>query len=382
MDETHLNQPHSKAEKRTEYSQRKEKCMVDETYLKEPHSNENWTENLQRMEKSMVDAIQKIQLSHEKDIGSLITIVNQNRDDCVKKLDQLELSQKKGLAEMIKIVSQNKGDCPTQIQQCLAGIEEIKTNCNSLQKFKIDATAALEGIERQLKSPQSYSEVVKRSNREENLPISCAATTGPNVLLIGTSNIKGIKEDKLTPAATTTKIIKYTIDETIEYIQTCELCPDVVIFHSLTNDLTKMDPQACVDALAELIKIVKDKWINTTTIISLATPRLDNLGYHTNGQITNALIKQRITEVSYCDHSNMLKDGNPTPDYLSDDKYHLSKKGTSILAANIKKAIHTSLNIPMINRGRSRSRSRINSTRGRGRGYHYNSEHVYRTRDS
>lgn len=382
VDETHLNQPHSKAEKRTEYSQRKEKCMVDETYLKEPHSNENWTENLQRMEKSMVDAIQKIQLSHEKDIGSLITIVNQNRDDCVKKLDQLELSQKKGLAEMIKIVSQNKGDCPTQIQQCLAGIEEIKTNCNSLQKFKIDATAALEGIERQLKSPQSYSEVVKRSNREENLPISCAATTGPNVLLIGTSNIKGIKEDKLTPAATTTKIIKYTIDETIEYIQTCELCPDVVIFHSLTNDLTKMDPQACVDALAELIKIVKDKWINTTTIISLATPRLDNLGYHTNGQITNALIKQRITEVSYCDHSNMLKDGNPTPDYLSDDKYHLSKKGTSILAANIKKAIHTSLNIPMINRGRSRSRSRINSTRGRGRGYHYNSEHVYRTRDS
>lgn len=289
VDETHLNQPHSKAEKRTEYSQRKEKCMVDETYLKEPHSNENWTENLQRMEKSMVDAIQKIQLSHEKDIGSLITIVNQNRDDCVKKLDQLELSQKKGLAEMIKIVSQNKGDCPTQIQQCLAGIEEIKTNCNSLQKFKIDATAALEGIERQLKSPQSYSEVVKRSNREENLPISCAATTGPNVLLIGTSNIKGIKEDKLTPAATTTKIIKYTIDETIEYIQTCELCPDVVIFHSLTNDLTKMDPQACVDALAELIKIVKDKWINTTTIISLATPRLDNLGYHTNGQITNAL---------------------------------------------------------------------------------------------
>lgn len=152
-------------------------------------------------------------------------------------------------------------------------------------------TASVKGIEK-----QSYSEVVKRPNREEHhdLPLPSASTGGPNVLLIGTSNIKGIKEDKLTSAATTTKIIKYTINETIEFVQTCELCPDVVVLHSLTNDLTKMEPQAFVDALEELIKTVKDKWVNNTTVISLATPRLDNLVYHTNGQITNALIKQRI----------------------------------------------------------------------------------------
>lgn len=158
-------------------------------------------------------------------------------------------------------------------------------------------TASVKGIEKQLYKTQSYSEVVKRPNREEHhdLPMPSASTGGPNVLLIGTSNIKGInlKEDKLTSAATTTKIIKYTINETIEFVQTCELCPDVVL-HSLTNDLTKMEPQAFVDALEELIKTVKDKWVNNTTVISLDTPRLDNLVYHTNGQITNALIKQRI----------------------------------------------------------------------------------------
>lgn len=150
-------------------------------------------------------------------------------------------------------------------------------------------TASVKGIEKQLYKTQSYSEVLKRPNREEHhdLPMPSASTGGPNVLLIGTSNIKGIKEDKLTS-------IKYTINETIEFVQTCELCPDVVVLHSLTNDLTKMEPQAFVDALEELIKTVKDKWVNNTTVISLDTPRLDNLVYHTNGQITNALIKQRI----------------------------------------------------------------------------------------
>lgn len=64
-----------------------------------------------------------------------------------------------------------------------------------------------------------------------------------------------------------------------------------------------MEPHACVDALDELIKTVKDKWVNTTTVISLTTLRLDILVYCTNGQIINALFKQRMTGVSYCDHS-------------------------------------------------------------------------------
>lgn len=64
-----------------------------------------------------------------------------------------------------------------------------------------------------------------------------------------------------------------------------------------------MEPHACVDALDELIKTVKDKWVNTTTVISLTTLRLDILEHCTNGQIINALFKQRMTGVSYFDHS-------------------------------------------------------------------------------
>ncbi|CAG2230166.1 unnamed protein product [Mytilus edulis] len=65
----------------------------------------------------------------------------------------------------------------------------------------------------------------------------------------------------------------------------------------------------------------------------------------------------------------MLSGGNTMMTLLSDDKYHLNDKGTSILANNLKHAIHSTLNIT-IQRNRSRSRSRNTNSRqvGRGRG--------------
>lgn len=86
-----------------------------------------------------------------------------------------------------------------QFQQCLALLEEIKAKCISLKKFKIDANAALEKTEKQLKIPQSYSEAVERLNREDHLPILAQPLQGQ--VSYWTSNIKGFKEDKLTSAA-------------------------------------------------------------------------------------------------------------------------------------------------------------------------------------
>lgn len=59
---------------------------------------------------------------------------------------------------------------------------------------------------------------MKRLNREENLLIFCVVIIGFNVLLIGILNIKGIKEDKFILVVIIIKIIKYIIDEIIEYI--------------------------------------------------------------------------------------------------------------------------------------------------------------------
>lgn len=101
-----------------------------------------------------------------------------------------------------------------------------------------------------------------------------AATAGPSVLhvLTGTSEIKGIEEDKLISTAATTKIINYTIYETIDFIQTCELCQDFEIFYSLTNDLTRMEPEAVSMQKKEMIITVKGKLVNTSTVIHVYLP--------------------------------------------------------------------------------------------------------------
>jgi hypothetical protein len=56
----------------------------------------------------------------------------------------------------------------------------------------------------------------------------------PSVLLIGTSNIEGIKADKLTTVANVQKTIQYRMKDTSTYLQTVVIQPTVLVLHSLT----------------------------------------------------------------------------------------------------------------------------------------------------
>jgi hypothetical protein len=208
---------------------------------------------------------------------------------------------------------------------------------------------------------------------QENASHTCEAKSDtrkakPQVLLLGTSNVIGIRQDKLTTAADVTKVVRYTIKDTIEYIRSCSMSPDLIACHSLTNDLTKLPPDSCVQHVETLVSVIYKKWDSIKIIISLCTPRLDNINYQTNGEIINALIKQKTAtsvDILICDHSNKLVNGFPSPEFLDDKLFHLSGKGISCLAENLKKSIHAALNIPLPQRDRSRSRIR---GRGRGRG--------------
>lgn len=149
--------------------------------------------------------------------------------------------------------------------------------------------------------------------------------------------------------------------------------PDVVILHILTNDLKTQEPEECRNNLEQLVHCVGQKWPGAKCLVSLATPRADDLQYHTKATIINALIKQKLSGVPnlfLVDHSNMIYNGNANSRLLKNDNYHLNEKDISLLANNIKRGIHNALNIPLL-RSRSRPRGRNgnqhNSQRGRGR---------------
>ena len=238
-------------------------------------------------------------------------------------------------------------------------VKDLTAQVSSLQEENLSLKAQIANM---------YDEQTFKANRHVAEAEKPENTTGSNfAILIGTSNITRVDEKRLTHAIEIKKIISYTVNDAKQKISSLTTKPNIIILHILTNDIQSKDPKTCVSEMQLLVEDVIQKWPEITIIISLTTPRNDGVIHHTNGQIVNAMLRQTYNQhgkVYLVDHSNMCHDGLPISDCLSDDGYHLSDKGVTQLAGNIRRAIHSVLGIPLPNR-RDRSRSR---GRGRGRG--------------
>jgi hypothetical protein len=168
---------------------------------------------------------------------------------------------------------------------CLKKLEQVQEMCTTTK-------SSCEKLPNQRNNPHSYAEAFSIPSSKEQWQVEhdVRRKSRPKALLIGTSNVKRILVDKLTPVANIEKVIRYTLKETTDYILSCNEQPNIVVLHSLTNDLTKMEPLVCVKNLETLVEAVKHKWENAAMIISMTTPRADDILHQTNGQIINALI--------------------------------------------------------------------------------------------
>lgn len=175
--------------------------------------------------------------------------------------------------------------------------------------------------------------------------------TIPKVLLIGTSNTKGIDEKRLSAKFATEKCIAYTFKQTLEKLDSVQSDHyNAIVLHCLTNEIEKESPDTCVSKLDEIVKKCCDFWPNIKVIVSLATPRLDNLNVKV--ELTNALVKnkfQNVGNISICDNSNLSHRGTPQQKFLDHqrDNYHLNNSGVAQLSANMKSTICDALRIPM-----------------------------------
>lgn len=321
----------------------------------------------------------KAQLQHER--GNILLVKSQYEDTLKHQREMLNETRNelKNLVTSTNsetaFVSNRLGEKNQEIQQLLDSERALKTTLDKAQDEILNLKSQLSDS---FDNATHVTGISSASGKlcQKNEQTKYDQPPKPVALLIGTSNISGINEEKLTPDVEVVKHISYTLQECRDYILSCNphTPPDVVVLHSLTNDLKTKSHQDCVEDLTRIITIINRKWKNTICIISLATPRRDNLKYHTNGQIVNALLKQQFsdedhtTSVCLLDHHNLYFEGQPNSDLLKPDGYHLNEKGVSLLAMNIKKTVHHILNIPLpIRRQRSRSRNRIGRGIGRGR---------------
>jgi chromosome segregation ATPase len=100
-----------------------------------------------------------------------------------------------------------------ELQHMGRKLEEKNTELEKLTERVADLSAKLSRYEDeilQLKlQPGNPVQSEERLNQQQGKP---------NVLLIGTSNIKNIKEDKLSGGIHTMKIVKTTLDDTMKFI--------------------------------------------------------------------------------------------------------------------------------------------------------------------
>ncbi|XP_062579117.1 interaptin-like [Saccostrea cucullata] len=291
--------------------------------------------------------------------------------------------------------------CSSLQQQNDTFSEKMKRYTEDLQKttnIMADRSAQIDTLETKIASMKTEldkkdEEIVSlklHNCRDDNSGDFQTKTTRqnqvkPHVTLIGTSNIKGINPDKLSSQYSVNKITAYTLEDTVKEIRNLTEAPDLITLHSLTNDLRNKTPNACVEEMSEICKLIHDKMPVTKIVISLPTPRKDSDEYNTRGQIVTALLKQKLKDdslVIFCDNSNMAYKGEVILRYVdAKDGYHLSHQGTAVLASNIRSSVDTALNLSrrdMQYKGRGYYNKPYYGNKGRGgdrwRGHDFRSQ--------
>ena len=142
----------------------------------------------------------------------------------------------------------------------------------------------------------------------------------------------------------------YTLEETATAVSNIVENPDVIIFHSLSNDVKTKTNEECVQEFTEIIENVEQRFKDTKVIISLSMPRADDDAVNNKAQILGLLVKEKFREnqkITMYDNSNLSYKGKPINRFFnSEDKVHLTVNGTSMFAANIHDSIDSVLGLP------------------------------------
>ncbi|XP_041452810.1 uncharacterized protein LOC121405885 [Lytechinus variegatus] len=170
------------------------------------------------------------------------------------------------------------------------------------------------------------------------------------VVIVGNSQISGIDPDKFSQNVKLHKVIKYTMDDVESWLKSSEAKQtlsdaETVIIHELTNDVKRSSALDCACKMNNLIGLIKVSFKSIKIVISLGTPRDDNQLYQQRVDMANsmlmadALYDRRVKTVH---HRNLLYRGTINTNLYSDDRYHLSKNGTRVIAGNLRWAIERS----------------------------------------
>ena len=135
---------------------------------------------------------------------------------------------------------------------------------------------------------------------------------------------------------TTNKVLSYTLEEVSNFVTCLEYEPKALVVHSGTNNIKQGDSvSTMVEKYARIFSAIERRLPNTAIIYSAIAPREDDeRKQRMVEQVNDAVWSEFGRDIIYVSNYDIWGD-----DYKRPDGVHLTKRGTSMLARNIKDGI-------------------------------------------
>ena len=135
-----------------------------------------------------------------------------------------------------------------------------------------------------------------------------------------------------------------TIDDVENAVDTLskksEIPPDAICIHCGINDVKRKDARTAATSMVTCVKNIRKKYPNTKVIVSKISPTHD-LNLEIKRNLFNASVCSELFDIrgiTTISHENMTTNRQ----YISADRIHPSRRGTSVLAGNVGRAIRNS----------------------------------------
>ncbi|XP_071948969.1 uncharacterized protein [Antedon mediterranea] len=293
------------------------------------------------------------------------TKLRKDVDKSTERIKQLETDNRKLQSDLQSIKSYEKliatkEDQITTLQNKITETErklsKAKDETYEIKRTQIAVDTSDYNIVQKAKKQQTYADAIKSLPIHQHENRRSTSVGGPkrgqskktSITVIGNSHLKNIDAHRLLPMANTTIIQAYTLSDISDALENLQEDPDCIVIHEITNTIKNMSAEECANALYSMIKSYAIEFPNTHFIISLGLPRVGELNYKiemVNAEIKHAMRLDNIHNLSFCDNSNFLRNGNIIYNLLAQDGYHLSQNGTSLLASNIRCKVQLTLKL-------------------------------------
>jgi predicted nucleic acid-binding Zn-ribbon protein len=242
-----------------------EKKIDDLNTLVKDLKNKPKTPDDSVVSKEIQDLKQKVvQLSTEKDLlqkqlqneRSSSALMDASNADALKHEKALVANLRDELKSVITNATNEVEFSNTKMEEKNQEIVELRNQVKDLTKQVSD----LQDLNLSLKSQVAnmYDEQIHKSKVASK--VEQAESETKHGVLIGTSNIKNIDEQRLTHAMEITKIMGYTVQQARQKVKGLTTKPDMIILHILTNDIKTGSPKTCAEDLQTLVGDIIQQW--------------------------------------------------------------------------------------------------------------------------